>query len=651
MGATQTQKHLKLLAKQYPNVQRVCSEIINLQAILNLPKGTEHFMSDLHGEYQAFTHILNNASGVIREKIDKLFTETLSTTERAELCTLIYYPEEKLRQVKEKGAYMPTWYSTTLHYLVEVCREMAGKYTRSKVRKALPQEFGYIIDELLHADNSHGSMADYYKNITHSIIMLGNADAFIKALAQLIKRLAVDHLHIVGDIFDRGTRPDKIMDLLLHHHQVDFQWGNHDILWMGAAAGSPDCVAVTILNCVSYGNLEVLEQGYGINLRPLALFAQEMYQVSPRFIVKAAGDDSMVTNKDMDLAAKMYKAIAMIHFKLEGQLIGRHPEYRMEERRLLHKIDYELRMVEIDGERYPLRDNVFPTVRRDDPYTLTEQESRVMNSLCDAFTKSEKLARHIQFLYSNGSMYKCYNNNLLFHGCIPMNEEGHIAKCKWDGQVLHGRTLMDYWDALARDAYFGSGEAQDNARDGMYYLWCGRQSPLFGRDKMTTFERLFVEDKRTHVETEDPYYHFSLTEAGCTTILDNFELYGETAHIINGHVPVKASKGESPLKAGGRLIVIDGGFCKAYHPKTGIAGYTLIFNSYGMRLSAHRPFESVQKAIEKNEDIHSVTDAFETRDHRLKVEDTDIGSDLREQISDLTLLLAAYQGGKLQEQG
>jgi len=641
-------KYLALLAKQYPTIQSVCTEIINLRAVLNLPKGTEHFLSDLHGEYEAFTHILNNCSGVIREKADEIFGEILSDNERGELCTLIYYPEQKFEQVKTKipSNELSVWYEKTLLQLIEITKVIASKYTRAKVREAMPSDYAYIIDELLHADYKVANQVLYYEKIMESILSTGDADNFIIELAALIKRLAVDKMHIVGDIFDRGPRPDLIMDMLLNYHSVDFQWGNHDVLWMGAAAGSKGCAAAVLVNSAAYGNLKVLEQGYGINLRSLALFADKTYRESPCFAVKAVPGKE-TDEDDAVLAGKMYKALAIIMFKLSGQIYHRNPEYGMNNRTLLDKINYSKGTICINGIDYPLKDTALPTIDPKNPFELSNEEHVIINELIDCFKNSERLQRHVAFLYANGGMYQVYNQNLMYHGCIPMNEDGSFTKVNFCGKEVSGRALMDRADEIARTAYFGSGRDKEQAEDAMWYLWCGGNSPIFGRSCMTTFERLFIADKNTWTEVKNPYYSHIQNEQACLLILSEFNLNEEISHIVNGHVPVKASSGENPVKGGGRLIVIDGGFCRAYHSQTGIAGYTLIYNSWGMRLSAHTPFESTQKAVEENIDIHSVSEIFEKLDKRLLVLDTDAGQEISEQIFDLSLLLAAYRAGIL----
>lgn len=647
----ENRKFLQVLARQYPTVQAASTEIINLQAILNLPKGTEHFMSDLHGEYEAFEHILNNASGVIREKVDALFSNTMTTQERAVLSTLIYYPQAKLDEIKRTVSDLDEWYRITLNRLIELCRLVASKYTRSKVRKALPEEFEYIIDEMLHNRYDEYNRGGYYQNILTTIIEIDRADAFIEALCSAIKRLVVDTLHIVGDIFDRGPRADIIMDALIRHHSVDIQWGNHDILWMGAAAGSRTCIANVLNNSITYNNLQVIETGYGISLRPLATFAAETYAGSDVscFTPKLFGEGDYKP-KDIDLVARMHKAVAILLFKLEGQIIRRNPSFQMEDRLLLDKIDYEAGTVQIDGRSYPLRDWDFPTVRREDPYTLSPEEAELMDQLAAAFCHSEKLQRHVRFLYANGGLYKRFNGNLLFHGCIPMNADGSFT-CFDCGETLSGRAYMDYVEAMARQGYYarhGSPQRQ-YGKDFLWFLWCGRNSPLFGRDRITTFERLLVADESTWIERKNPYYQYSAEEESCLKILQEFGLTGEHSHIINGHVPVRSKDGENPVKAGGRLIVIDGGFCRAYQPQTGIAGYTLVYNSYGIRIISHEPFESRQAAIQGNKDILSSSTVFETVSDRLKVADSDIGRDLHERIEGLRMLLSAYRTGLLKE--
>ncbi len=647
-------RYLKLLAQQYPTVQAASSEIINLQAILNLPKGTEHFISDVHGEYEAFIHILNSCSGVIREKIDDLFASTISKTERDELATLIYYPEEKLELLRQQIPDMNEWYRITLHRLIEVCRFVTSKYTRSKVRKALPRDYAYIIDELIHTNYAEADKRDYYENIISTIIDLEQADGFIEAVSGVIKRMAVDHMHIVGDIFDRGPRADIIMDSLLDYHRVDIQWGNHDILWMGAASGSRTLVATVLANSIHYNNLEVIETGYGISLRPLSVFANEVYKDCDvhRFAVKLTGPDAdQYSEKDKLLSARMHKAITIILFKLEGQKLLRHPEYGMSDRLLLDKIDYENKCITIGDTTYPLEDVDFPTVDRADPYALTPEEDTVINQLTASFLRSEKLQKHIRFLYSKGSLYKVFNGNLLFHGCIPMTADGQLLSFSIGGKERKGREFLDYADTAARQAYYhklGTPERQ-LGMDFLWFLWAGRNSPIFGRDRMTTFERRLIKDESAWTEPKNPYYTHYQDPAMCDFLLKEFGLEGPHCHIINGHIPVKSKKGESPLKGGGKLIVIDGGFCKAYQGTTGIAGYTLIYNSWVLRIVSHEPFCGQKTAIEDNEDIVNNSQVFERMDARIKIAQTDIGRKLQAEADALRDLLAAYKAGAVPE--
>ena len=619
-------KYLRLLSEKYPTRQAACTEIINLQAITNLPKGTEHFMSDLHGEYDAFYHILNNCAGVIREKVETLFADALSPSERSDLCTLIYYPKEKMERVRRSNRNSPQWYTATLHNLVELAKLLSSKYTRSKVRKALPREFSYIIDELLHAQpDEDDNRLVYHARIIDSILETGSADDFIFALAALVKRLAVDHLHIVGDIFDRGPHADKIIDLLTAYHSLDIEWGNHDVLWMGAAAGSDACIAAVIRNNVAYDNMEILESGYGISLRPLALFAEKTY----------VGDDAM---------SAIVKAISAILFKLEGQTIRRHPEYDMKDRLLLEKIDRGNGSISIDGRVHPLKIEDFPTVGPNHPYELTPEEARIIADLRTAFQQSERLNRHISFLYSHGSLYRCFNQNLLFHGCVPLDAQGNFEEIECAGRFYQGKAYMDYADRIVRQAYLNRDQY---SLDFMWYLWCGKKSPLSGRT-VKTFERTYIPDRKAWEEPQNAYYSYRLTESTCAMILREFGLFGANSHIINGHRPVKAAEGESPVKANGKLIVIDGGFCKAYQSTTGIAGYTLIFNSHGMRMKSHRPFQSVEKALD-NADIESKTEMVETEPRRIMVGDSDVGKKIFQNIHDLQALLIAYKEGLLQE--
>ncbi len=647
-------RYLNMLSRMYPTVRAAGTEIINLQAILNLPKGCEHFISDVHGEHEAFLHILNSCSGVVRERIDLLFADSIPRAQREQLATLVYYPEEKLEQLKPEIGDLDEWYRITLHRLIALARLVTERYSRSKVRKALPEDFAYILEELLYTHGEAQDKKGYFENIIATVIEIGLAPDVIAAVCQLIKWAAVDHLHLVGDIFDRGPRADIIMDSLLKHHSVDIQWGNHDILWMGAASGSRTLVATVLANSIHYNNLEVVETGYGISLRPLSVFANEAYKncdVS-RFAVKLTGEEAdSVTQKERLLSARMYKAISVILFKLEGQKILRHPEYNMDDRLLLDKIDYEKRCVSIGGVCYPLADTDFPTVDPADPYALTAEEEAVIDQLTSSFRHSEKLQRHTRFLYSKGSLYKIYNGNLLFHGCIPMDEGGDFLSFRLDGTERRGKDLLDYCDKAARQAYYykpGSPERM-LGMDFLWFLWAGRNSPIFGRDRMTTFERRLIDDKKAWEEPKNAYYTLYEDPEICDKILREFGLEGPHCHIINGHVPVKAKKGESPIKGGGKLIVIDGGFCKAYQPTSGIAGYTLIYNSRSLRIVAHQPFVGRARAIRENYDISSSTNLFERMEDRQKILETDVGLDLQRRIEDLRMLLDAYRDGVVAE--
>ncbi len=625
-------QYLELLSQKYPTIQEVCTEIINLQAILNLPKGTEHFISDIHGEDEAFYHMLNNCSGVIREKVKMLFDNKMSQNEQAELCTLIYYTQEKIDELREKGVINDEWYSTTLLRLIEICKLLSTKYTRSKVRKALPKSFSYIIDELLHANNDENiNQIVYHRQIINTIINIDNAESFIIAMSELIKRLAVDRLHIVGDIFDRGSGADKVMDMLMNHHSVDIEWGNHDILWMGAAAGSRACIATVLKNSIMYRNYATLENGYGISLRSLFLFAEKNY-------------------KDCkDVYEATDHCIAVLLFKLEGEIIKRHPEYDMQDRLFLDKIDYKNNTININGTVYALNNAYFPTIDINNPYELTDEENTILTEIQEAFSNSEKLHKHINFLYANGSMYKQFNQNLLFHGCIPLDENGEFTKINIDNKILYGKNLLDWFNVAARRAYFlpENDKNKEFYRDTMWYLWCGKNSPLFGRNKMTTFERMYIKVPELIEEKKDPYYKFCNDKNFCQKILKEFDIHYPNAHIINGHVPVKVKEGESPVKADNKLIIIDGGMCKHYQATTGIAGYTLIYNSHGMRLMSHEPFTTRKDAILNNTDINSTSNMFETEVERVYVKDTDIGENISNKIYDLTLLMHAYKDGTL----
>ena len=620
------EKYLELLAEKYPTEQAVCREIINLKAILGLPKGTEHFMSDLHGEYEAFCHILNNCSGVIREKVDLLFEETLSDIDREEICTLIYYPVEKLEMMKKESRNNEEWYRAILGELIEIARLLSSKYTRSKVRKAMPDEYAYILDELIHVQKDEDdNQVAYHQNIIDTLLELDSADAFIEVLAALIKRLAVDHLHIVGDIFDRGPCADRIMDLLMNYHSLDIEWGNHDILWMGAAAGSEACIATVIRNNLKYHNIRILENSYGISLRDLTLFAEKLYP-------------------DTEPMEAALKAISVLLFKLEGQVILRNPDYQMTDKLLLHQVNVQNHTVCIAGTDYEICEETFPTVSFDPSnpevsYELTVEEKQVMEGLRMAFVGSVRLRQHMDFLYQKGSMYRIFNGNLLFHGCVPLDESGNLEGVVFHQKRYRGRDYLDYAERIARRAW--SKDATQKELDFMWYLWCGRKSPLSGRN-IKTFERTYVKDESTWHEASNPYYQYYEQEKICNMILHEFNLYSDRSHIINGHTPVRTSRGEHPVRANGRLMVIDGGFCKSYHKTTGIAGYTLIFNSHGIRIKSHQPFQSVYAALTENKDIESRSELVETERERLMVRNTDTGKKILEDIKGLKMLLHSY---------
>lgn len=644
-------KYLKLLSEQYPTISAVSAEIINLQAILNLPKGTEHFLTDIHGEYEAFSYVLRNASGVLKLKIDDLFGNILKDEEKRALATLLYYPEEKLEIVKKNEKSLNEWYRVTLCRLIEICRVVSSKYTRSKVRKALPKDFAYIIEELLHEDETRLNKHNYFNKIVDTIIDINRADEFIIETCKLIQRLAIDRLHIVGDIYDRGPGAHIILEELIERGSVDIQWGNHDILWMGAAAGSKACIANVIRISTRYANLETIEEGYGINLLPLATFALKHYENDPCTQFKTKfNKEIQYGEKDLELIAQMHKAISIIQFKIEGQIIKRSPEYNMEHRLLLDKINYDKGTINIKGKEYKLNDTHFPTIDPKDPYKLTEEEEIIINKLNTYFQNSEKLQKHVKFLYSKGSMYLKFNSNLLYHGCIPMNEDGSFKKVKMGNEEVAGKKLFDKFNSLLTDFYFNREKIDEKlyGTDIIWYLWCGENSPLFGKDQMTTFERYFINEKETHTEIKNPYFEHRNKENICKNILKEFELDPNNSHIVNGHVPVKTIKGESPIKANGRLLVIDGGFSKAYQPKTGIAGYTLIYNSYSLRLASHQPFESTDKAIKEERDVLSTLAVLE-KVNRKYVSDTDIGRELKKQIKDLEMLLVAYRMGRIKE--
>ncbi len=643
--------YLKGLAKQFPTIASASTEIINLEAILNLPKGTEHFLTDIHGEYEQFNHVLKNGSGSVRRKIDEEFGNTLSLRDKKSLATLIYYPVEKLEIIMEEEENLEDWFKITLHRLVQMTKRVSSKYTRSKVRKALPKDFAYVIEELITEKEEVQDKEAYYNGIINTIIKIGSAPQFITALCNLIQRMVVDHLHIVGDIYDRGKGPHVIMDTLTKYHSVDIQWGNHDVVWMGAASGHPACIATVIRIAARYGNLDTIEEGYGINLVPLVTFALKTYENvnCDRFAIKY-GEDYNVNELEMDM--KIHKAISVLQFKLEGQIIKRRPDFKMEDRLLLDKIDYDKKTVVICGKEYPMLDTEFPTIDPADPYRLTEEEEQVVDRLKGAFRHCEKLQRHVKFLFSKGGLYKVHNSNLLYHGCVPMDEEGNFSKVSVYGKEYSGKELYDVLDSYARKGFYSQDKQEKlKGQDIIWYIWAGPNSPVFGKDKMTTFERYFVEDKETHKEKKNSYYRLMDNEEVLNHILEEFGLNTETSHIINGHVPVELKKGETPIKCKGKLLIIDGGFSKAYHDKTGIAGYTLVANSHGMCLVSHDLFESKESAIRNESDIFSDSIVVETAPHRIRVADTDIGIELRSSIEQLENLLKAYHEGVIVEKG
>ena len=646
--------YLRLLARQYPTVEAAGTEIIRLQAILNLPKPTEHFMSDIHGEHEAFLHILNSGSGEVKEKLEELFGNTMTQKDRNDLATLIYYPTSKLALVADEEENLDEWYRLTIHRLVDLCRFVSTKHTRAKVRTYMDPDYEQILDELIHLVEEGGSRRDQYENIINTIIQIGQAADVIRAICKVIKSLVVDKLHIVGDIFDRGPRADIVMDSLMSSNNVDIQWGNHDVLWMGAASGSRTLVATVLSNSIRYNNLDVIETGYGISLRPLSIFANEVYKDcnTDQFKVKLTGSDAdQYTEKDKLLSARMYKAITIILFKLEGQKVIRRPEFGMADRLLLDKINYEDKTITINGKVYPMLDCDFPTVDPSNPYELTAEENHVINQLTDSFENSEKLQKHIRFLYSKGGLYKVCNGNLLFHGCIPMSDDGSLMTFTIGGKERSGKRFLDYAEKTARKAYYdkrGSEERQFGM-DFLWWLWAGRNSPIFGRDRMTTFERRFIADEETWVEPKNAYYTYYQDRRVCDQLLKEFGLEGEHCHIINGHVPVKVRKGESPIKGGGKLIVIDGGFSRAYQSTSGIAGYTLIYNSRHYRIVSHQPFTSKWNAVHKNDDIRNDSEIFEKMETRMRVSQTDEGAELQDRVNMLMMLLDAYRSGAVTE--
>lgn len=650
----QDMRYLQLLSQSFPTVAEASTEIINLQAILNLPKGTEHFLADIHGEYEAFQHVLKNASGNIKRKVNELFGTTLREQEKRELCTLIYYPEEKLELVKLNEPDINDWYHITLHQLVAVCRDVSSKYTRSKVRKSLPTDFSYIIQELLHERTDDHDKAAYVNVIVDTIISTGRADDFIIAIANVIQRLAIDSLHILGDIYDRGPGAHIILDTMKRYHSWDLQWGNHDILWMGAAAGNDACICNVIRLSLRYANLTTLEDGYGINLVPLATFAMETYKDDPctEFLPKLNGGACVLDDKTQRLTAQMHKAIAVIQFKVEAQIISKHPEWKMEGRKLFEHIDYKKETIEIDGKEYEMTSCHFPTIDPKNPSELSEEELALMKKLHHSFSVCEKLHKHIKVMLLHGCMYAIFNNNLLFHASCPLNADGSLREVEiYPGKKYSGRDLMHHTGMQIRTAFQQDSDPDEKAYaiDYFLYLWCGPDSPLFDKSKMATFERYFITDKETHKEEKGYYFKLRDSEEVIDHIMDAFGVTGPNRHIINGHVPVRTTKGENPIKANGKLMVIDGGFSKAYHNETGIAGYTLVYHSRGFQLVQHEPFTSTEDAIKRGTDIKSTTQIVEMSNRRMLVADTDIGVELRKQIADLEELLFAYRHGFIKE--
>ena len=647
-------RYLKLLSQSFPTIADASTEIINLQAILNLPKGTEHFLADLHGEYKSFQHVLKNASGNIKRKVNEIFGNELRESEKKELCTLIYYPEEKLELVKASEPELDDWYHITIHQLVRVCRDVSSKYTRSKVRKSLPEDFSYIIEELLHERTDDVDKAAYVNVIISTIITTGRADDFIIAISHVIQRLAIDLLHILGDVYDRGPGAHIIMDILSGYHNWDIQWGNHDILWMGACAGNEACICNVIRLSLRYANLVTLEEGYGINLVPLATFAMEHYgdDHCDEFMPKTNGGSGEIDDKTRRLTAQMHKAITMIQFKVEGAIISRHPEWSMDDRLLLRNIDYTKGTCTVNGKEYEMKSCCFPTVKADDPYALTPEEQTLIDRLRHSFTVNEKLHKHIRLMLSHGSLYTIINDNLLFHASVPLNDDGSLKEVElYNGMTFSGKELMNRVDRVIRSAFQNDTEPQDKAfaTDYFLYLWCGRDSVLFDKSKMATFERYFLKDKETYKEEKGNYFKLRDDEKICDNILNAFGVSGPNRHIINGHVPVHVMSGENPIKANGKLMVIDGGFSQAYHKETGIAGYTLVYHSRGFQLVQHEPFTSTEDAILRGSDIKSTTQIVEMSAHRMLVADTDIGRELKKQIADLDKLLYAYRHGFIKE--
>ena len=646
-------KYLKLLSKQYSNISKASAEIINLKAILNLPKGTEHFLSDLHGEYESFVHVLKNASGVIKRKIEELFGNTIIESERKRLATLVYYPEQKLDLIikEESEEEIEDFYRITIYRLIELLRYASSKYTRSKVRKFLPEDFRYIIEELLHPDATSPHKDEYYKSIVDNIIEIDRAKIFITEVSKAIQKLVIDRLHIVGDIYDRGPRPDIIMDTLMNYHNVDIQWGNHDLLWMGAAAGQKVCVANAVRISARYANLDIVEDIYGINILPLATFALEAYKDDPCLEFMPKYSDTEVSTTEKSLIAKMHKAISIIQFKLEAEVINRRPEFEMNHRLLLNRVNYEEGTINLKGKTYKLKDTNFPTINPNNPYKLTSGEEVVIEKLANSFKNSEKLQKHVSYLFSKGSIYLKTNGNLLVHGCIPLNEDGTFMSMNINDKEYSGKALMDVMESYIRKGYFYEEHhpEKEYGLDMMWYLWTGKCSSLFGKDDMTTYERYFIAEKETHKENKNPYYILREEDEILKKIFNEFELDFNTGHIINGHVPVKSKNGESPVKAGGRVLAIDGGFSRAYQGKTGIAGYTLIYNSQMMQLVSHEPFSSAEESIRDERDILSTSIIVENRAQRMFVRDTYDGIKILHEINDLKMLILAYKKGLIKE--
>ncbi len=644
-------KYLQMLSDKYPTISSAASEIINLSSILNLPKGTEHVLSDIHGESEKFFHVLKNGSGTVRKKINDEFGNTLSIRDKKQLATVIYYPEQKMDLIEKTEPDIRDWYKITLNRLIKVCNRAASKYTRAKVRKFLPKDFAYVIEELINEKVEVLDKEAYYNEIIATIIRTGRAREFIVALANLIQCLVIDHLHIVGDIYDRGSGAVAIMDHLMDYHSVDIQWGNHDVVWMGAASGHPACICNVIRNCARYGNLDTLEEDYGINLVPLANFAMKVYADDPCELFKINRKYSGDVER-YDLVERcMHKAISILQFKLEGQVILRRPEFHMENRLLLDKINYDKGTITIDGQEYPLKECNFPTINPADPYALSEEEQELMERLVSAFRNCEKLQKHVQFLFKSGSLYLCYNQNLFYHGCVPLNEDGSFKEVNFGETSYSGKALYDYLETCARKGYYLKNNPEEKlyGQDVMWFTWSSENSPVFGKEKMANFERYYIDDSHVQEEHKGHYYYLIEQEAVCDRILREFGLDPKTGHIINGHIPVKSKLGESPIKGNGKLLIIDGGFSKAYEKTTGIAGYTLVYNSYGLRLVTHKPFESMEKTIKEETDIHSDTMIVKEFKQRLRVADTDDGMTMKERIHDLEQLLDAYRRGILRE--